>query len=210
MGRSRRTSCCCGCWRSCGRGQRVLASDLRDGTTAGAAAIALIDDGQLPAIGLKLRPISAAAVPGLAQYHEHGRRGPMILRSSAACRSCLRPRHSKPRPSIAARHRPRSKRQSAAILNLKTLDDALGEAYAQVKSHVCRRREQKMLVRSQRRWITMARRLPASQRRALTACMRDETSKRLRLLTGTPESGPGTGNQPMPVFVMQDGNATGL
>ena len=51
--------------------QRVLASDLRDGTTAGAAAIALIDDGgRLPAIGLKLTPHKAAAVAGLAHYHK--------------------------------------------------------------------------------------------------------------------------------------------
>lgn len=50
-------------------GQRVLASDLRDGTTAGAAAIALIDDGKLPTIELNLTEIKAAAIPGLAEYH---------------------------------------------------------------------------------------------------------------------------------------------
>ena len=50
--------------------QRVLASDLRDGTTAGAATIALIDDGRLPAIGLKLTPHKAAAIAGLAHYHQ--------------------------------------------------------------------------------------------------------------------------------------------
>ena len=50
-------------------GQRVLASDLRDGTTAGAAAIALMDDGQLPIIGLELTEIPAAEIPGLATYH---------------------------------------------------------------------------------------------------------------------------------------------
>ncbi len=50
-------------------GQRVLASDLRDGTTAGAAAIALIDDGELPIIGLELTEVPAADIPGLAAYH---------------------------------------------------------------------------------------------------------------------------------------------
>ena len=50
--------------------QTVLASDLRDGTTAGAAAIALIEDGRLPTIGLKLNPCRAAAVVGLAEYHK--------------------------------------------------------------------------------------------------------------------------------------------
>ena len=49
--------------------QRVLASDLRDGTTAGAAAIALIDDGKPPVIGLNLTAIPAAAIAGLGAYH---------------------------------------------------------------------------------------------------------------------------------------------
>jgi len=54
------------------KGQAVKASALRDGTTVGAAALALIaDDGrQLPNIALKLSPVTAAAVPGLAAYHE--------------------------------------------------------------------------------------------------------------------------------------------
>ena len=50
--------------------QRVLASDLRDGTTAGAATVALIEDGHLPTIGLKLTEIKATAIPGLDSYHE--------------------------------------------------------------------------------------------------------------------------------------------
>lgn len=48
--------------------QAVKASDLRDGTTAGAAAIALIDGGRLPAIGLTLEPVAAASVAGLSAY----------------------------------------------------------------------------------------------------------------------------------------------
>jgi sugar (pentulose or hexulose) kinase len=54
--------------------QKVLASALRDGTTAGAAALAMIDDGKLPAIGLKLTAIPPAAIRGLAAYHETWRR----------------------------------------------------------------------------------------------------------------------------------------
>jgi sugar (pentulose or hexulose) kinase len=50
-------------------GQRVLASDLRDGTTAGAAALALIDGDRLPNIGLKLTTIAPAIIPGLEAYH---------------------------------------------------------------------------------------------------------------------------------------------
>ncbi len=49
--------------------QKVLASDLRDGTTAGAAAIALIEDGRLPTIALKLKPAAPAAIDGLSAYH---------------------------------------------------------------------------------------------------------------------------------------------
>lgn len=49
--------------------QKVFASALRDGTTAGAAALALIDDGKLPNIGLKLTPIAPAGIAGLDTYH---------------------------------------------------------------------------------------------------------------------------------------------
>ncbi len=51
------------------KGQRVIASDLRDGTTAGAAALALIDGAVLPNIALKLIETKAAAIAGLDSYH---------------------------------------------------------------------------------------------------------------------------------------------
>ncbi|MFN4143080.1 FGGY-family carbohydrate kinase [Aestuariivirga sp.] len=55
--------------------QAVKASALRDGTTAGAAALALIaDDGTLPTIALKLATVSAARVGGLEEYHAKWRR----------------------------------------------------------------------------------------------------------------------------------------
>lgn len=50
-------------------GQRVLASDLRDGTTVGAALLALVDDGRLPSVALRLNPVSPAHIPGLEAYH---------------------------------------------------------------------------------------------------------------------------------------------
>jgi sugar (pentulose or hexulose) kinase len=48
--------------------QRVKASALRDGTTAGAAAIALIAEGRLPAIALTLAEVRPAGIAGLAEY----------------------------------------------------------------------------------------------------------------------------------------------
>ena len=54
-------------------GQRVLASDLRDGTTAGAATLALIDDGKLPTIGLKLTAMAPSKIEGLDRYHDSWR-----------------------------------------------------------------------------------------------------------------------------------------
>jgi len=48
--------------------QAVKASDLRDGTTAGAACLALIRDGQLPNIGLTLKPVEPAGIAGLKAY----------------------------------------------------------------------------------------------------------------------------------------------
>ncbi|HEY7748621.1 MAG TPA: hypothetical protein VH933_08085 [Aestuariivirgaceae bacterium] len=51
-------------------GQRVLASDLRDGTTAGAACLALMPDGELPRIELSLIAVEPASIPGLGEYAE--------------------------------------------------------------------------------------------------------------------------------------------
>lgn len=52
-------------------GQKVKASALRDGTTAGAAALALIpeDGSRLPNIALKLTDVTPAAIDGLDAYH---------------------------------------------------------------------------------------------------------------------------------------------
>jgi sugar (pentulose or hexulose) kinase len=49
--------------------QNVSASELRDGTTAGAACLALMADEKLPRVDLGLRPVTPAAIAGLAAYH---------------------------------------------------------------------------------------------------------------------------------------------
>ena len=51
-------------------GQPVRASDLSDGTATGAAVLGLMTvSGTLPRIGLRLREIQAADLPGLPAYH---------------------------------------------------------------------------------------------------------------------------------------------
>ena len=55
-------------------GQKVKASALRDGTTAGAAALAMIEDGTLPTIALKMTDVTPAAVQGLGEYQAAWRR----------------------------------------------------------------------------------------------------------------------------------------
>jgi sugar (pentulose or hexulose) kinase len=60
--------------------QTVKASALRDGTTAGAAALALIDDGRLPAIALSLTEVRPAAIPGLDAYQSEWRRMAYAIR----------------------------------------------------------------------------------------------------------------------------------
>jgi sugar (pentulose or hexulose) kinase len=51
--------------------QQVFASDLRDGTTVGAAVLALMQgNGTLPQIGLNLRAIAPAGIEGLDRYRK--------------------------------------------------------------------------------------------------------------------------------------------
>jgi sugar (pentulose or hexulose) kinase len=50
--------------------QKVRASNLRDGTTAGAAILALMPDGLLPHIDISMGDIPQATLPGLAAYHD--------------------------------------------------------------------------------------------------------------------------------------------
>jgi sugar (pentulose or hexulose) kinase len=52
------------------QGQKVLASDLRDGTTAGAACLALMPDGKLPHVPLSLTAVAPQNLSGLKQYQK--------------------------------------------------------------------------------------------------------------------------------------------
>ncbi len=87
---------------------------------------------------------------------------------------------------------------------LKTLDDQLAAAYAAVKS-ASTPAEQKMLARSQKRWIA-EREYCSGGDAGINACIAQKTKDRLSLLTGTPESGPGAAAKMVPVFLVQDGS----
>ena len=52
-------------------GQKVLASDLRDGTTAGAACLALMPDGILPQVPLSLTTIASQNLSNLGDYRSN-------------------------------------------------------------------------------------------------------------------------------------------
>jgi uncharacterized protein len=92
-----------------------------------------------------------------------------------------------------------------ATPELKALDDDLATAYADVKA-VLPPAEQKMLVRSQRRWIER-REYCNNSEEGLTACIARQTRDRLSLLSGKPESGPGVAGELLPYFIVQDGTA---
>jgi uncharacterized protein len=87
---------------------------------------------------------------------------------------------------------------------LKTLDDQLAAAYAAVKS-ASTPAEQKMLARSQKRWIA-EREYCSGGDAGINACIAQKTKDRLSLLTGTPEGGPGAAAKMVPVFLVQDGS----
>jgi sugar (pentulose or hexulose) kinase len=50
-------------------GQQLFASDLRDGTAAGAACLALMETGHLPKIELSLSQVKASVLEDLERYH---------------------------------------------------------------------------------------------------------------------------------------------
>ena len=50
-------------------GQNISASDLRDGTAAGAACLALMENAQLPHIEIELGSVAAAGLKNLVTYH---------------------------------------------------------------------------------------------------------------------------------------------
>lgn len=92
-----------------------------------------------------------------------------------------------------------------ATPELKALDDDLAAAYADVKAELPPS-EQKMLVRSQRRWITR-RETCGEAEEGVAACVMRQIKDRLTLLSGNPESGPGAAGKLVPRFIVQDGTA---
>lgn len=86
---------------------------------------------------------------------------------------------------------------------LKRLDGALSDAYAAVRS-AAPAAEQKMLARSQKRWIA-EREFCSGDDTGVAACIAQKTKDRLSLLLGTPETGPGSDARMVPVFLVQDG-----
>jgi len=86
---------------------------------------------------------------------------------------------------------------------LKRLDDALATAYGAVKAAALPE-EQKQLAQSQRRWIAR-REYCSNVEDGIGTCVAEETARRLSLLSGRPESGPGAPGRLVPVFRVQDG-----
>lgn len=86
---------------------------------------------------------------------------------------------------------------------LKQLDGRLSDAYAAVKA-ASTPAEQKMLARSQKRWIA-EREYCSGDDSGLDACIAQKTKDRISLLRGAPETGPGAGAKMVPVFLVQDG-----
>jgi len=91
-----------------------------------------------------------------------------------------------------------------AAPELKTLDDGLETAYAEVKA-LSTRAEQKMLVRAQKAWIAEREANCPQSGLGLEGCIRDMTATRLKMFEGRPESGPGVEGQIIPVFIVQEG-----
>ena len=86
---------------------------------------------------------------------------------------------------------------------LKRLDGQLSDAYAAVKA-ASTPQEQKMLARSQKRWIA-EREYCSGDDKGTSTCVAQKTKDRLSLLLGAPESGPGADGKMVPVFLVQDG-----
>jgi uncharacterized protein YecT (DUF1311 family) len=86
---------------------------------------------------------------------------------------------------------------------LKRLDGQLSDAYAAVKA-ASSPAEQKMLARSQKRWIA-EREYCSGDDTGVDACIAQKTKDRLSLLRGMPETGPGAGAKMGPVFLVQEG-----
>jgi uncharacterized protein len=94
-----------------------------------------------------------------------------------------------------------------AAPGLKARDDELSALYAKVKA-VSTAGERKMLVVAQKQWILEREEACGGSAGAeLSSCIADKLDERLKLFKVTPDSGPGTGQQMIPVFAAQIGDA---
>lgn len=93
-----------------------------------------------------------------------------------------------------------------ADAGLKDQDERLSQSYGAVKG-LSTKAEQKMLARAQKKWLASRDSSCPLSPLGLAGCVRDTTEARLKVLEGTPDSGPGTGNRIIPVFVYQRGDA---
>lgn len=89
---------------------------------------------------------------------------------------------------------------------LMALDAQLADAYKEVRA-LSSPDEGKMLALAQVSWVSQRDSACAEKvGRELNACIQEQTSTRLRLLRGQPDSGPGVSGRIIPVFLMQKGD----
>lgn len=88
---------------------------------------------------------------------------------------------------------------------LLAADEAMARAYGEVRE-LSTQAERKMLAAAQKTWIAEREASCAkSTSEETAACVGDETRRRLGLIEGRPESGPGNGSRVIPSFVSQKG-----
>lgn len=87
---------------------------------------------------------------------------------------------------------------------LKDLDDIMSAAYGEVRS-ASSASERKMLALAQKRWLAARESQCIAEDKLDTACVRDRTDQRRRVLLGEAKSGPGASSRMMPVFLQQEG-----
>lgn len=87
---------------------------------------------------------------------------------------------------------------------LVKLDDRMSAAYAEAKAGF-EAKDQKMLARSQKRWLTWREGCSSTEGETVAACIERMTATRIRQFTGAPASGPGVGGRIVPQFIIQDG-----
>lgn len=90
---------------------------------------------------------------------------------------------------------------------LKARDDRLEAAYAEVR-RLSSHSERTMLARAQKTWIGKREQDCPMAEAGPSACIADMTDTRIALLEGRPDSGPGMAGRIIPVFIVQDGDAT--